>query len=160
MSEALAVTKHGLQRLLHEVAFTKQYGFRIQAIADGACTLHVPFQALFERPGGVIAGQVFMAAADVAMWLAILARLGQTDMSVTVEMTTAFLRPAQREDFWCTATVLKMGSRLVYGVAECVNTAEQLLTHHTMTYARPALARASDSRRQESVAHDHRSGER
>jgi uncharacterized protein (TIGR00369 family) len=127
------------------VAFSRQeelgVSYRVQvplkAIADGECTLHVPFQEAFERPGGIVSGQVFMAAADVAMWLAIMTKLGTADKSVTVEMTTAFLNGARQEDFQCTATILKLGKRLVYGVAECVNYTGKRLTHHTMTYARP-----------------------
>ena len=123
MAAPLAVTKQQLQQLLEEVTFTRQYGFRLHTVADGSCTLHVPFQDAFERTGGVVSGQVFMAAADVAMWLAIMTKLGITDMSVTVEMTTAFLNGARNEDFRCTARILKMGKRLVYGVADCANTA-------------------------------------
>ncbi len=140
MSTPLSVSEPTLQQLLHDVAFTRQYGFRLHAIADGTCTIHVPFQTLFERPGGIISGQVFMAAADVAMWLAIMTRLGPTDMSVTSDISTAFLRGAQREDFQCTATILKLGRRLIYGIAECVDTADQHLTHHTITYIRPSIS--------------------
>lgn len=35
----------------------------------------------------------------------------------------------------CRARVLKLGRRLVYGVAECL-AGDRLLTHHTLTYAR------------------------
>ncbi|MGQ4809968.1 hypothetical protein NKDENANG_03411 [Candidatus Entotheonellaceae bacterium PAL068K] len=137
MNVPLAVTEQELQQLLQEVAFTRSYGFSLLTIGDGACALHVAFQEAFERPGGIVSGQVFMAAADVAMWLAIMTKLGTTDKSVTVEMQTAFLHEARREDFECTAHILKLGRRLVYGVAECVNTTGTLLTHHTLTYARP-----------------------
>src|SRR5207245_11688547 len=87
---ALAATEAELRGLLEEVAFTRAYGFRLQAIDEGQCTLEVPFQAAFERPGGIVSGQVFMAAADVAMWLAIMTRLGSRDGSVTAGMTSAF----------------------------------------------------------------------
>jgi len=137
MKTQLAVTEHELQQLLSEVAFTRNYGFSLHAIADGECTLNVPFQVAFERPGGIVSGQVFMAAADVAMWLAIMTKLGKTDISVTAEMKTAFLNGAKQEDFRCTAKILKMGKRLIYGVAECVNSTGKLLTHHTITYVRP-----------------------
>ncbi len=140
MTSSLAVSEQTLQELLSEVPFTRHYGFRLHTIADGVCTLHVPFQPLFERPGGIISGQVLMAAADVAMWLAIMTRLGPTDMSVTVDMTTAFLRGAQREDFQCTASIMKLGRRLVYGVAECMDTAQQRLAYHTLTYMRPSTS--------------------
>jgi uncharacterized protein (TIGR00369 family) len=134
---ALAVTESELRDLLAATPFTRGFGFRVREIADGACALDVPFQEAFERPGGLVSGQVFMAAADVAMWLAIMTRLGKADMSVTAGMTTVFLHPAVREDFRCTASVLKLGRRLVHGVAECVNGAGKLLTHHTLTYMRP-----------------------
>jgi hypothetical protein len=49
-----------LRRLLARVAFTRRYGFRLRAAAAGACTLDVPFRRSFERPGGIVSGQVFM----------------------------------------------------------------------------------------------------
>jgi acyl-coenzyme A thioesterase PaaI-like protein len=137
---ALAATEAELRRLLEEVAFTRSYGFRLQAIDEGRCTLEVPFQAAFERPGGIVSGQVFMAAADVAMWLAIMTRLGPHDGSVTAGMTTAFLGSARRESFRCTARIVKLGGRLVYGVAESVADGGRLLAHHSLTYARTPRA--------------------
>ncbi len=83
--------------------------FGCHAIDEGQCTLEVPFQAAFERPGGIVSGQVFMAAADVAMWLAIMTRLGAHDDSVTAGMTSAFLGAARRESFRCTARIVKLG---------------------------------------------------
>src|SRR5579862_3896167 len=80
-----------------------------------------PFRMRFERPGGIVSGQVFMAAADVAMWLAIKTKLGLTHSSVTAEMKTTFLGRAKRTELCCTAKVLKLGRQLIYGVAECVD---------------------------------------
>jgi acyl-coenzyme A thioesterase PaaI-like protein len=85
----------------------------------------------------MIAGYVFLAAADVAMWLAVVTKLGlKGDTAVTAEMNTAFLRAARSEDFRCRATVLKLGKRLIYGVAACLGT-RGVLTHHTLTYIQP-----------------------
>ncbi len=134
----VAVTEAALQELLDATPFNRQYGFRVQSLADGVCTIAVPFQPVFERPDGLISGPVFMAAADVAMWLAIMTRTGLVDRMVTVEMKTNFLNGARARDVICTATVLKLGRRLVYGVAECAEVATgRLLTHHTLTYIRP-----------------------
>ena len=134
---SLAVTEPELRQLLADVAFTRNYGFRLHSIGDGECSLEVPFQPAFERPGGIVSGQVFMAAADVAMWLAIMTKLGIQDGAVTAEMKTNFLSGARQEDFLCRARILKLGKRLVYGVAECVNGQGKLLAHHTITYIRP-----------------------
>jgi uncharacterized protein (TIGR00369 family) len=132
----LACSEKELEQLLSEVVFTRNFGFALQGIADGQCSINVPFQTAFERPGGVVSGQVFMAAADVAMWLAIKTKLGMADSSVTAEMKTNFLAGAKREGFCCTAKVLKFGRRLIFGVAECVDTNGRLLSHHTVTYIR------------------------
>jgi len=131
-----SITEEGLTRLLTTSPFARIFGFTLAGINEGECTLLVPFQAVFERPDGIISGPVFMSAADVAMWLAIKTKLGLDDHSVTAEMKTSFLSSARREDFACTARVLKCGRRLVYGVAECTNGRGTLLTHHTLTYIR------------------------
>lgn len=133
---ALAVSVAELQDLLEASPFNRQYGFRVQSIEDGVCTVAVPFQFAYERPDGLISGPVFMAAADVTMWLAIMTRTGIIDRLVTVEMKTNFLNAARAEDVVCTAKVLKLGRRLIYGTAECTNSAGRLLTHHTVTYIR------------------------
>jgi len=99
-----------------------------------------------------------MAAADVAMWLALLTRLGPADGSVTVEMKTNFLSAAKQEDFRCTAKILKLGKRLVYGVAECVTREGTLLTHHTLTYFRPDSTQQPDA--QQSAGKPRRPGRR
>jgi uncharacterized protein (TIGR00369 family) len=132
----LACSANELKELLNEVAFTRNLGIVLHEIADGECSIDVSFQEAFERPGGIVSGQVFMAAADVAMWLAIKTKLGLADASVTAEMKTNFLSGARRAGFRCTAKVLKVGRRLVYGVAECTDENGKLLTHHTITYMR------------------------
>jgi acyl-coenzyme A thioesterase PaaI-like protein len=132
----IAVTEDELTQLLASAPFTRIYGFTLASAAEGQCTILVPFQDAFERPGGIVSGPVFMAAADVAMWLAIKTKLGLADGSLTAEMKTSFLSGAKNEDFRCTARVLKCGRRLIFGFAECVNNRGTLLTHHTLTYIR------------------------
>ncbi|HEV8438597.1 MAG TPA: PaaI family thioesterase [Methylomirabilota bacterium] len=123
--------------------FLRAYGFVVRALRPGECTLDVPFRPRFERPGGVVAGPVFMAAADVAMWLAILSRLGRHDTSVTIEMSTAFLRPVRRAGFRCRARIVKLGRRVVYGVAESTTADGELAAHHRLTYLRPEVGSRS-----------------
>ena len=103
----MTATREDLTRVLATASFQTGYGFRVRDCGDGECTLEVPFRPVFERPGGVVSGPVFMAAADAAMWLAIMTRRGVDDTSVTVELRTAFLSAARQEDFTCTARVLK-----------------------------------------------------
>jgi len=132
----LACSEMELEHLLTEVAFTRNLGFTLSGIGDGQCSINVPFQEAFERPGGIVSGQVFMAAADVAMWLAIKTKLGLADSSVTAELKTNFLGAAKKEGFRCTAKILKVGRRLIYGMVECVDSTGRLLAHSTVTYIR------------------------
>lgn len=131
-----AASERELAALLARIPMAREHAFRLVEVGDGACTVDVPFSAALERPGGVVAGPVFMAAADVTMWLAILTRLGADDRSVTTHLATIFVAAARREGFRCSARVLKVGSRLVHGLAECVAGDGRLLAQHTITYAR------------------------
>jgi uncharacterized protein (TIGR00369 family) len=132
----LTVTVEELESILAEAPFARAYGFKILSIGDGECIVGAPFQTAFERPGGIVSGQVYMTAADVAFWFAIKTRLGLDDGSVSSEINTAFLSAAREEDIVCEAQVLKLGRRLVYGTARCIAAGGRLLTHHTLTYAR------------------------
>ncbi|HEX2914123.1 MAG TPA: PaaI family thioesterase [Chloroflexia bacterium] len=134
----LAVTEQELQQLLAESDFVKMYGFELVSFEEGHCILRVPFQKVFERPGGVVNGPVYMAVADLAIWFAVITLIGREegDMSVTTELNTAFLSGG-RGDVTCKARILKLGRRLIYGVAECMDEKGKLLTHHTATYIRP-----------------------
>ncbi len=105
VSTKTAVSKPELQRLLADLPFVRAYGFRVHSIGPGECILTVPFRQAFERPGGIVSGLVFMAAADVAMWLAIKTLLGSDDGCVTAEMKTSFLAAAKEQDFRCRAKI-------------------------------------------------------
>ncbi len=109
----------------------------MSAVGEGECTIEVPYHPEHDRPGGIVSGQLYMHAADVAFWFAVKTLLGLEDASVTSQMTTAFLGSARAEGFICRARVLRCGKRLVYGTAECT-AGERVLTHHTLTYARGA----------------------
>jgi uncharacterized protein (TIGR00369 family) len=136
METALPVTDEELRQVLSESAFARIYNFKLQSFGSGKCTLTIPFQKDLERPGGIVAGSIFMTAADVAMWLAIMTLLGKGQLAVTSELNTSFLSSAKQQDVKCTANILKLGKNLIYGVAECRNNSDKLLTHHTITYIR------------------------
>jgi uncharacterized protein (TIGR00369 family) len=129
-------TRRELQALLAGARFLAGYGMRLVSVNDESCTLALPFRRAFERPGGTVNGPVFMAAADCAMWLAIKRHIGIEHDAVTSELNTAFLNAARRETVYCTARVLKLGKRMIFGTAECHDGRGRRFTHHTATYAR------------------------
>ncbi len=128
--------KSELQKLLDGSRFLRPYAFKVVSIRKNQCTLELPHRPALERPGGIINGPALMAAADCAMWLAIKAKLGVDEDALTSELNTAFLAPAKGEHVYCTAKILKLGRRRIYGVAECHGKRGGLFSHHTLTYVR------------------------
>ena len=123
-----------LQRLLDQSPFAGPYRFAVVEATDGRCSVRVPYSPQFDRPDGIVSGQVLMTAADVAMWLAIKTIRGIDDNSVTTHMETHFLQSARQQAILCHAEVLKSGRRRSFGIARCVTEAGDLLTYHTLTY--------------------------
>ena len=128
--------KAALQKILDQSSFLKPYGFRVVTVGEDKCTLELPHKPELERPGGIINGPALMAAADCAMWFAVKARIGVENDALTSELNTAFLAPAKGEHVYCTARILKIGRRRIYGVAECHGGKGELFSHHTVTYVR------------------------
>ncbi len=68
------------------------------------------------RPGGTVSGPAMFGLADVAMYLAILARIGPVALAVTTNCAIDFLRkPAAGHDLLAEARVLKLGRSLAVG---------------------------------------------
>lgn len=136
MSNIQPPTSQELEQILRETAFAKIYDFQLISHGDGQCVLKVPFSKETERPGGIVAGPVYIACVDVAMWLAIMSKLGSQVHTVTTELNTTFLSAAKEEAIIGSATVIKFGRTQIFGVAECRSIDGKLLTHHTISYAR------------------------
>ena len=105
------------------------------AISDESATLRLPFSGELRHSGGVICGQVFMAAADTAMIVAISAALGEFRPMTTVSLNISFMRAVRKGDVLVTARVLRMGRNLVFGEIELVDEEGKMAVHATTTYA-------------------------
>lgn len=129
-------TTQELEHILEQTPFGKLYNFQLVSHGDGQCAIKVPFTKVIERPGGIVAGPVYFACVDVAMWLAIMTKLGTGVQTVTTELNSTFLSSAKEEDVIGSASVLKIGRTQIFGVAECRGNSGKLLTYHTITYTR------------------------
>jgi uncharacterized protein (TIGR00369 family) len=68
------------------------------------------------RPGGTVSGPAMFGLADVAMYLAILSRIGPVALAVTTNCAIDFMRkPAAGRDLVAEARVLKLGRTLAVG---------------------------------------------
>ena len=131
------VTLHELQALLDEHAFIRYYAPRVTTAEDGCVRMVIPYREDFLRPGGAVNGPLFMFAGDVGMWLAMMTLTGLEPLAVTIEMKTMFMNAAREPvDIVCDTRILKLGRRVVFGMAECGNGAGRMYAHSTITYAR------------------------
>ncbi|MFQ6548050.1 PaaI family thioesterase [Aestuariibius sp. 2305UL40-4] len=70
------------------------------------------------RPGGTVSGPAMFSLADVAIYLAILSRIGPQALAVTTNCSIDFMRkPAAGADLICEARLLKLGRVLAVGDA-------------------------------------------
>ncbi|QCB47529.1 PaaI family thioesterase [Hydrogenophaga sp. PAMC20947] len=93
---------------------------RVEGFEDGAVTLRLPMNPTLSRIGGLVCGQALMAAADTAMVLAIVTRLGNQRPMTTVQLNTSFLKPLANQDALVTARVIRAGKNLVFGEIDIV----------------------------------------
>ena len=91
------------------------------------------------RPGGTVSGPNMFALADVAIYLAILSRLGPVALAVTTSAHMDFMRkPAAHADLIATARLLKLGRQLAVGdVLIHSEGSSEPVAHASMTYAIP-----------------------
>ena len=117
--------------------WVQQLDLRVLEARAGEVTLALPVTRKHVHEGGVLCGQTMMAAADTAMVLAIMTRLGGFKPMTTVQLQTSFLRPISGSSGAArvVARVLRMGKSLVFGEVQVLNADHELAAHATTTYA-------------------------
>ena len=129
----LAAANAVLERVL--APWVKELGLVVEAVSPAETTLRLPDAAPLKHAGGVVCGQVFMAAADTAMVVAFSAALGGFRPMTTVNLNTTFLRPVSRGDMRVIARVVRTGKTLLYGDVDIVGADGRVAVHATTTYA-------------------------
>lgn len=90
--------------------------FVVEQADDAGVCLRLRVAERHLRPGGTVSGPSIFALADVAMYLAILARIGPVALAVTTNCSIDFMRkPAAGVDLLAEARVLKLGRTLAVG---------------------------------------------
>ena len=118
----MSTQTENLQQLLTDwfAPWIQEMGLRVEAVADGEVTLRLPFSERLARIGGMVCGQAMMSAADTAMVLAIVSRLGTERPMTTVQLNTSFLKPLSGQDALVTARIVRAGKSLVFGEIDIV----------------------------------------
>jgi len=90
--------------------------FAVEVAESDRLVLRLIVQDRHLRPGGTVSGPAMFALADVAMYLAILSRIGPVALAVTTNCAMDFMRrPAAGQDLLAEARVLKLGRSLAVG---------------------------------------------
>lgn len=90
--------------------------FGIDDLTEDLLTVRLRVTDAHLRPGGTVSGPSMFGLADVAMYLAVLARIGPVGLAVTTNCSIDFMRkPAANVDLIAQARVLKMGRVLAVG---------------------------------------------
>ncbi|WP_299821891.1 PaaI family thioesterase [uncultured Jannaschia sp.] len=93
--------------------------FVVERITEEGLILRLVVQDGHLRPGRTVSGPAIFALADVAVYLAILSRLGPVALAVTTNCSIDFMRkPAAGADLLCDVRLLKLGR--VLAVADCL----------------------------------------
>ena len=91
------------------------------------------------RPGGTVSGPSMFGLADVAVYLAILSRLGPVALAVTTNCAIDFMRkPAAATDLICDVRLLKLGR--VLAVGDCLIRSDGMeapVARASLTYSIP-----------------------
>lgn len=95
--------------------FARHCGIELRELGDGEAQLAMPFRPELVTIGDVVHGGALSALADTAVMAAAWAgaELPEQLRGATVDLSVAFLAPAQAEDVIAHARVLRRGRRLV-----------------------------------------------
>jgi uncharacterized protein (TIGR00369 family) len=131
------VTKHEMaQFLLQEFPQNKS---TVESVGDGMATVRHAVGEAELRPGGTVAGQVMMAVADVALYVAILGEIGIVPLTVTTSLNFNFMRkPASDRAIIGVCKLLKLGKTLAVGEVTLYSEGvDDPVAHAVGTYAIP-----------------------
>ncbi len=135
----IVMDKAALAAFMDE-AFPQVAGdFRVEHLTPEGIVMRLLAHERHLRPGGTVSGPAMFALADVAVYLAILARIGPVGLAVTTNMSIDFMRkPPAGRDLLAEARLLKLGRALAVGdVLIRSEGTEPVVARATATYSIP-----------------------
>ena len=124
-----------------------QAKYKIEAVNSSGSILSHDIGLDDLRPGGTVSGPVMMGIADVALYVAILGRIGIVPLAVTTSLTINFLRkPTATSLIIAECKLLKIGRSLVVGeVSLYSDGSDELVAHVVGTYSVPPAKNKSEN---------------
>ena len=123
--------------------FPQVAGDFVVEVAGEECVIRLLVAERHLRPGGTVSGPTMFALADVAIYLAILHRLGPVALAVTTNASIDFMRkPEAGRDLLAECRILKLGRVLAVGdVLIRSDGMDQPVARCSMTYSIPPGAK-------------------
>ncbi len=111
----------------------------VEAVNENGATLSHEIGINELRPGGTVSGPVMMAVADVAIYVAILGKIGIVPLTVTTSLTINFLRkPSASARIIAECTLMKVGRTLIVGEVSLYSEGcDDMVAHVVGTYSVP-----------------------
>lgn len=113
--------------------------FAVEGVDASGVRLRLRVAERHLRPGGTVSGPNIFALADLAIYCAILARIGPRALTVTTSAAIDFMRkPAADADLLAEARLLKLGRVLAVGdVLMRSEGSEAVVARASLTYSIP-----------------------
>ena len=105
-----------LQAFLTHVFPQVHRDFVVEEVTDEGAVIRLVADEKHLRPGGTVSGPAMFGLADVAMYVAILSRIGPEALTVTTSCSIDFMRkPVAGADLIAECRLLKLGRVLAVG---------------------------------------------
>lgn len=139
MTSSLKMTRQAMVEFLHKEF--PQYIGEVCEVEEHYSLLRQPINESHLRPGGTVSGPTLMTLADVALYVAILSKIGPVALAVTTDLTIHFLnKPRADRAMMAKARLLKQGKRLIIGEVELYSEGEaEIVAHVVATYSVPPI---------------------
>jgi acyl-CoA thioesterase len=123
-----------LREAFAQVAYARLLGLEFVGAERGAATLALEAREVLTRMGGILHGGAIVSLLDSAAAFALLTLLEPGTTTVTVELTTHFLRPVSAGRIEARARVIRQGRRVSFIGVEATDQAGKLVATATTTY--------------------------
>jgi uncharacterized protein (TIGR00369 family) len=142
-SEIPAEELERLRDVFSRVPFVRLLGLEFVGAARGSAAFALDVREELTRMGGILHGGAVFSLLDTAAACAVHTILEPGDRTVTVDLTTHFLRPFSTGRLHARARVLRAGRRIAFLSVEATDPAGVLIATATTTYAIQRSADAS-----------------
>jgi uncharacterized protein (TIGR00369 family) len=123
-----------LEETFRQVPYVRLLGLEFVAASRGAATFALEVREELTRMGGILHGGAVVSLMDTAAACAVHTLLEPGARTVTVDLTTHFLRPAGTGRVEARARILRRGRRVIILNVEAQDAEGRIISTSTMTY--------------------------